>query len=173
MTVHRSRLNKLKENYAKDVAIRDSIKKTINEYRVMIHDYDKEIELCDKASMILTSVSLDAKQSVTKFLEDIVTDALKYISEGEYSFKIDIDDSGKNTKCEFFIEEKVGDEVSKQKPEDACGGGFVDIISTTLRYAYLNLFSNPHLCGSILLDIVAYREFTRNYKRRFSSLINW
>ena len=152
MTLIRSKLEQLKKKYTTDLAVRNNIKSTIKEYESKIDEYSEIINICDKASMILTAVSLDAKQSVTAFLEEVVTDALKFISGGDYSFKIEIDDTGKTTKCEFYIEEKVGENISKQKPEDACGGGFVDIISTTLRYAYLNLYNNPKLCGPIILD---------------------
>lgn len=152
MSLIRSKLANLNKKYTTDLAVKNNIKSTIHQYDNMISDLDEKIELCDKASMVLTTVSLDAKQSVTTFLEEVVTDALNFISSGDYAFKIDIDDSGKTTKCEFFIEEKIGEEISRQKPEDACGGGFVDIISTTLRYAYLNLYNNPKLCGPIILD---------------------
>ena len=152
MTTIRSKLDNLKKKYTTDLAVKNNINKTINEYNMMIFDLEEKINLCDKASMVLTNASLNAKKSVTAFLEEVVTDALQYISGGDYSFKIIIDDSGKTTKCEFFIEEKVGEEASLQKPEDSCGGGFVDIISTTLRYAYLNLYNNPRLCGPIILD---------------------
>ena len=152
MTTIRSKFEILKKKYTTDLAVKNNINKTINEYNMMIFDLEEKINLCDKASMVLTSASLNAKKSVTAFLEEVVTDALQYISNGDYSFKIIIDDSGKTTKCEFFIEEKVGEEASLQKPEDSCGGGFVDIISTTLRYAYLNLYNNPRLCGPIILD---------------------
>lgn len=152
MTLIRSKLESLKKKYINDLAIKNNIKSTIKQYDEMIFKLDDKISICDKSSMVLTAVSLEAKQSVTAFLEDVVTDALQFISGGDYSFKIEIDDSGKTTKCEFYIEEKVGEEISKQKPEDACGGGFVDIISTTLRYAYLNLYNNPKLCGPIILD---------------------
>lgn len=152
MTLIRSKLEALNKKYINDLAVKNNIKSTIKQYDEMIFELDNKINLCDRASMVLTSVSLEAKQSVTTFLEEVVTDALRFISGGDYSFKIEIDDSGKTTKCEFYIEEKVGEEISKQKPEDACGGGFVDIISTTLRYAYLNLYNNPKLCGPIILD---------------------
>lgn len=152
MSAIRSKLENLKKKYTTDLAIKNNIQKTINDYNMMIIDLEEKINLCDKSSMVLNNVSLDAKKSVTAFLEEVVTDALQFISGGDYSFKIEIDDTGKTTKCEFYIEEKVGEEISKQKPEDSCGGGFVDIISTTLRYAYLNLYNNPRLCGPIILD---------------------
>lgn len=148
----RSRLQQLKDKYNAEIAVRKNIEKVILEYKEKIFLLNQKIENADKASLLLTNVSLDAKKSVTSFLEDLVTDAISYISDGQYKFKIDIDDSGKTTKCEFYIVETVDGEESRQKPQDACGGGFIDIISTTLRYAYLNIYSNPKLMGPVILD---------------------
>lgn len=147
-----SKLNALKEKYTRETAIKNNIEASIKNYNSLIFDIDQKVELCDKAALLLTAVSLDAKKAVTTFLEDVVTDALSYISNGQYKFKIEIEETGKSTKCEFYIVETVDGEESKQKPQDACGGGFIDIISTTLRYAYLNLYSNPKLMGPVILD---------------------
>ena len=148
----RSKLNDLRSRYERESAIKSNIEKTVGEYRASIFQNESKIELCDKSYLILNNVSLEAKRAVTIFLEDVVTDAIKFISDGQYRFKIEIDDTNKTTRCEFYIIEKIGEEESKQSPEDACGGGFVDIISTTLRYAYLNLYNSPVLCGPIILD---------------------
>lgn len=152
MNQFRSRLNNLKERYTKESALKDGIDKALLKYDVMIYEKTNQIELCDKSSMLLTAVSIEAKKAVTMFLEDIVTDALSFISGGQYKFKIEIDDTGKTTKCEFYIVEEIDGEESKQRPQDSCGGGFVDVISTTLRYAYLNLCNNPELMGPVILD---------------------
>lgn len=145
-------LQALKDKYNKNLAVKEQIDKDIVDYQTQIHYMNKSSELCDKAVMMLTEVSLRAKQSITMFLEDLVTDALSYISEGQYSFKIEIDSTEKSSKCEFYIVETIDGEESKQRPQDSCGGGFIDIISTTLRYAYLNLYNNPNLMGPIILD---------------------
>jgi DNA repair exonuclease SbcCD ATPase subunit len=148
----RDKLQVMKDKYNKENAVKEQIDKDIVGIKTDIHFTDKKIEICDKAVMMLTEVSLKAKQSITMFLEDLVTDALSYISEGQYKFEIDLDSTEKSSKCEFYIVEEIDGETSKQKPQDACGGGFIDIISTTLRYAYLNLYNNPTLMGPVILD---------------------
>lgn len=145
-------LQKLKDKYTKDCTIRDQIQNNITSYRSSIYFLDKEIENCTKSSVMLTDISLKAKQVVTKFLEDLVTDALQYISEGQYRFCIELESTEKSSKCEFYVVETIDGEESKQSPQDACGGGFIDIISTTLRYAYVNLYNDPKLMGCIILD---------------------
>lgn len=146
------KLQELKDKYNKDLAVKEQIDKDIINYRTKVHFINKDIEVCEKANMMLIEVSLLAKQSITMFLEDLVTDALEYISEGQYKFSIDIDSTEKSSKCEFYIVETIDGEESKQRPQDSCGGGFIDIISTTLRYAYMNLYNNPTLMGPIILD---------------------
>lgn len=145
-------LQSIKDKYNSKLAIKEQLEKEVTSFKVKIHNIDKEIEVNDKAVLMLTEVSLNAKRSVTSFLEGVVTDALQYISAGQYKFEIDIDDTGKTAKCEFYVVETVDGETSRQKPEDSCGGGFVDIISNTLRYAYLSLYNNPKLMGCIIAD---------------------
>lgn len=142
----------LKDKYNEGMVIRNQIESNITSYRSKIYFLDKDIEECTKASVMLTEISLKAKQVVTKFLEDLVTDALQYISEGQYRFCIELESTEKSSKCEFYVVETVDGQESKQRPQDACGGGFIDIISTTLRYAYVNLYNNPKLMGCIILD---------------------
>lgn len=145
-------LQKMKDKYNKEYAIKEQIEKEIASYRVKKHFIDEDINKSNKSIIMLTDISLQAKKSVTKFLESIVTDALRYISEGQYSFEIDLDSTEKSSKCDFYVVEEIDGQKSRQKPQDACGGGFIDIISTTLRYAYISLYHNPELKGFIILD---------------------
>lgn len=147
-----SSLQELKNKYNQKIALKNQLEADIVKYRSNIYFMDKEIEECEKAAIMLSDISLSAKQSITMFLEDLVTDALQYISEGQYSFKIEIEGNEKSTKCEFYVVETIDGIESKQKPQDSCGGGFIDIISTTLRYAYLNIYNHPSLMGCVILD---------------------
>lgn len=130
----------------------DSINELMCKYEKELNNLQKDIEICDKASVFITTISLEAKKMVIVILEDMVTEAIASISEGRYSFKIQIEETAKGNKCEFYIVEEVDGEISMQNPKEACGGGFIDIISTTLRYVYLNVFKNPSLNGPIILD---------------------
>lgn len=124
---------------------RDSIISKLNEAK-------KEHDLNTKASLLIRNVSIEVKRNVVTIIEDMVTSALRTIADERYSFKIIIEETAKGNKCEFYISEIVNGEESLQTPQDSCGGGFVDIISTTLRYVYLNVFNSPTLNGPIILD---------------------
>ena len=152
MNYFEKELQELNKQYIEGEAKKKMIQSSIIQNTVKLQEIDYDIEKYDKAIILLSKVSLEAKKLIVSFLENIVTDALNYISEGQYKFEINIDGESKNTKCEFYIVEEINGKISKQKPRDACGGGFIDIISTTLRYAYLNIYNNPKLCGAIILD---------------------
>lgn len=143
-------LENFKLKYEKDVAVKKSLEEELIKVKNNYANVLLNLEDCLTADDILTKVSVDAKKYAVTFLESIVTDAIKYISEGTYEFKIDMPEG--SNKCNFYIVETVDGVESLQEPESACGGGFVDIISTTLRYAYLNLYDKPKLNGPILLD---------------------
>lgn len=147
-----NKIKVLRNNYQSALAQKNMIENTVKKYDKEMEDVKAQIEVCDKSILLITNVSLDARRKVISILEDMVTDAIKNISEGQYGFKIEIEPTEKGYRCEFYIAEDINGEISLQKPEDACGGGFIDIISTTLRYVYLNVFKNPSMSGAILLD---------------------
>lgn len=152
MQQHSKKFQELKNKYIAENAKKEALDAEILTNKVAVAELDNDIEKCDKAILLLTNVSLEAKESVVVFLEEVVTDALHFVGKGEYTFKIKIDDKGKTTKCDFFLVKEVNGELSYQDPKDANGGGLVDLVSSTLRYAYLNIYKNPKLAGPIILD---------------------
>ena len=148
----RSRLKVLNDALNKKQIEKINLLAASNKFSADIFVLEEDIREIEKMSDILTAVSTKAKENIISFLEDIVTDALSYISEGQYRFKIEMDSTGKSTKCDFYVVEDVDGHESKQDPRDSCGGGFIDIISTTLRYVYLNLYNVSKINGPIILD---------------------
>lgn len=146
------KFNELKDKVIKSKVQKDIVEKRVTEYNKKISDLEEEIVKLEKMSSIIAACSLEAKIKVIQLIEDITTTSLQYISNANYKFKIEIDDTLKTPKCYFYIVEEIDGVESKQKPEDSCGGGFIDIISTTLRYIYLTLYNNPKLLGPIILD---------------------
>lgn len=145
-------IDKIKDIYNKKTGARDNIvknidraKKSKDKQEILSMQYSKALEL-------LNQVSIEARLKAKVHLETIVTEALQYISGADYAFKIDMLNRGKPS-CDFYVESTINGIRTRQKPENACGGGFVDIISTALRYAYLEIFSDPAIKNScIILD---------------------
>lgn len=118
-----------------------------------LHDTSvEERDLYAQVSVLLQEVGNQARDSAKHFLEQIVTSALQYVSGGAYSFVIEFSVKNKRPNADMYVVEDINGEESKQKPEDACGGGFVDIITTALRLGYIEILNNPKPKGLLLLD---------------------
>lgn len=152
MSIFTNRISTLRSNFETLKTQKEMIEQSIAQYDKDMACTKQQMEVCDKSAILINNISTEAKMKVTAILEDMVTDAIKVISDGQYEFKILIEDTPKGNRCEFYIAENVDGEISLQKPSDSCGGGFVDIISTTLRYVYLNVFKDPVMKGPIILD---------------------
>lgn len=122
----------------------NELEESINVIRDNIDDYSKSIELLDLASS-------EAKVSVIEFLESIVSDALNFVFNMPYSFRILIKEEGRPS-CDFFLVETVDGVESLQSPEESCGGGILDVIATVLKVSYACLYKNPGIKGPIILD---------------------
>lgn len=115
---------------------------------------DKKLNAIDieKALNLLNVTSVVARDKAKKHLEKIVTTALQYIHDDYCEFVIELGQTRGVTSAEFYIVTEINGEKSKQKPQDSCGGGYVDVISTTLRYAYIKAFNMPVMNNAIILD---------------------
>lgn len=96
-------------------------------------------------AILIRSASVMRDKAKAHF-EKIVTDALQFVSQ-DSTCKFVIEESTMRGKpaYEFYIETIVNGEVCRKKPEDSCGGGFIDIISVTAKVAYLKIFNNPKI----------------------------
>lgn len=149
--MYRERLESLKSNYNMMIGERNRIIADNQKDELEIENLNNLLEITKQVLALLNTVSAEAREKAKNQLESIVTSALQYISEDDYEFKIEMLNRGKPS-CEFYVVSQINGIESRQKPQDACGGGFVDIISTALRYTYLNAFKDPVINNAVLLD---------------------
>ena len=111
-----------------------------------IIDTEKAIKLHEELSAIFIDSAKIMRDKAKTHFEKIVTDALQFVSQ-DSTCKFVIEESMVRGKpaYEFYIETLVNGEVCRKKPEESCGGGFIDIISVTAKVAYLKIFSNPKI----------------------------
>jgi DNA repair exonuclease SbcCD ATPase subunit len=150
--VYKQRLEEIKKKYNTRIG---AMNKTIADDTTCLNTLDALRTALDvdlKVLALLEKTAAEARLKAKVYLENVVTNALQYISGGVYTFEIDIQELRGKPDAEFYVVSTVNGHKSRQKPQDACGGGFVDIISTALRYAYLELFNNPTIKGILLLD---------------------
>lgn len=107
------------------------------------------IQLQEELSTIFIDSAKIMRDKAKAHFEKIVTDALQFVSQ-DNNCKFVIEESMVRGKpaYEFYIETIVNGEVCKKKPEESCGGGFIDIISVTAKVAYLKIFNNPKIMNA-------------------------
>lgn len=111
---------------------------------------DENIAL-EKVITILTAAATASRDNARQHFEKIITDALQFISQSkDYEFIIKELTGRAKASYEFYIKSTVNGVECIQKPEDANGGGFVDIISVAAKYAYLEIFNDPKIMNATL-----------------------
>lgn len=133
---------------------RDALKKVIDDTNTNIQEMQEEQDFMKKTSMVLAEASKVARTKAKNHFEKIITEALRYVTQSDdYEFVIQEKEERSKTSYEFYIKTIINGEESLQNPKDANGGGFVDIISVAMKYAYLELFNDPAIMNSsVILD---------------------
>jgi predicted ATPase len=165
-------LEKVKSSYNMRVGARNNIVSNIAKATVERDKFSDMADRCSKVLELLNQVSAEARDKAKTHLESIVTEALQFVSGNDYEFKIEMLDRGKPS-CDFYVESTINGIRSRQKPENACGGGFVDIISTALRYAYLEIFSEPTIMNSMLILDEPGKMVSEQASVRFGNFIKF
>lgn len=124
----------------------DSIQNEITSIDASIVNTEKAIRLHEELNAIFIDSAKIMRNKAKVHFEKIVTDALQFVSQ-DNTCKFVIEESMVRGKpaYEFYIETIVNGEVCRKKPEESCGGGFIDIISVTAKVAYLQIFDNPKI----------------------------
>mgnify|MGYP004466856103 CR=1 FL=1 len=146
------------KNFEKETIIARQMKTSVENDVVALnkkcnHIEDENLTLT-KAIDILTHAANTSRDNARAHFEKIVTDALQFVTQStDYEFIIKDLPSRSKASYEFYIKSTVNGVECVQKPEDANGGGFVDIISVALKYAYLEIFNDPKICsGTLFFD---------------------
>lgn len=109
------------------------------------------IDILEKVKVLLQKVSEFAREQSRIQIEALVTNCLQYIFDASLEFKIEINEVRGRPEAEFYVISKYGGTEIKTKPQDARGGGVIDIISLAIRIAMLEC-SNLDNKGPIILD---------------------
>jgi DNA repair ATPase RecN len=125
----------------------------ITNTEVKINNLNNDIRYIQMAMSMLTEAGKISREQARIHFEKIITSALQFITQStDYQFIIDDLDRSKAS-YEFYIKSTVNGVECMQKPEDANGGGFIDIIALAAKYAYLEIFSDPKIMsGTLIFD---------------------
>lgn len=115
------------------------------------YQLEQKRELLEKVRVLYQQSADHARKQAKAQLETIVTRALQYVFGSTFRFEIELPENSANPIAEFYVvTEWDGNEV-RNKPQDARGGGVVDLLSLALRVALIESM-HPRIEGPIILD---------------------
>lgn len=142
---------------------------------------DERVDIYEKVRVLLHKATEYAREESRKQIEALVTNCLQYIFDSSMEFRIEIIESRGRPEAEFYVITHTieGNEI-KTRPQEARGGGVVDIISLALRVAMMQNI-NINIGGPLILDepakhvseefIVQVGEFLKQASRMFNRQI--
>jgi DNA repair exonuclease SbcCD ATPase subunit len=128
------------------------LKEQREEKEAALSNVRANIDLWRNVSALLTKVSDYARRQLVERIEETVTAALQTVlADDSLRFEVEIGERNKTATAEWRVVSRYGDVEVSNNPEDARGGGIVDIVSLALRLALLEL-SRPRPEGPVILD---------------------
>lgn len=106
-----------------------------------------QIQELTEARDVVNTVQLATQVTISEFIEELVTLALKSVFGDEYGFKVQYEIKRNKSEATLYIE-KNGELF---EPEDACGGGVTQVAGFGLRVALFAL-ADPKPQSVLILD---------------------
>lgn len=111
-----------------------------------------ESHCLEKVRLLLVEAAKHAREQGRQQVEFLVSQALQFVFEADMGFKVVVEEKRDRPEAEFYVCSTYGGEQQVEtSPQDARGGGVVDVISLALRLALLHAF-RPPVGGPVILD---------------------
>ncbi len=142
----------LSDRYQRESGQLELLKQQLQSKQTELQQAQTDIEVWKQVQTLLGKVSEFAREQLKKQIEATVTAGLQAILEDdEIRFVIEMSTVAGKPAADWKIVTTRGEQPITASPEDAHGGGIVDIVSLCLRAALLEL-SRPKPGGPFLLD---------------------
>lgn len=166
----------IKKYYYNQKGKKDQLQTQKEKLEESLQNILNNIDILEKVRILLKKVSEFAREQSRQQIESLVTNCLQYIFNSNIEFKIEIDEVRNRPEAEFYVLSNINGDVIRTKPQEARGGGVVDIVSLALRIAMIQC-SNIDIQGPIILDepakhvseeyITQVSEFLKQVSRLF------
>lgn len=171
--MYRSYLKQLQNQYQQRLGAYRQLQQNIESTTQMMNQLQEDVLLANQTLELLTLTSKEGRSKAKEHLESIVTKALQYVLDDECEFLIELSEIGGKPSCEFYIVTTIDGQPSKQRPQLFCGGGTVDLISATLRYAYVEIFDDPIIRNRLMILDEPSKMVSKEAAVRFAEFIKW
>ena len=146
--------------------LQDELARVAGELEKIVIEQDTLQEI----RILLQEASSYAREQARQQVEYMVTQALQYIFGPEIKFEIQVGELRKRPEAEFLVTSTYPDNIQvSTRPQDARGGGVVDIISLALRLALLQCYK-PTVAGPVILDEPA-KHVSEDYSSKVAAFL--
>jgi DNA repair exonuclease SbcCD ATPase subunit len=150
---------------------RETLLAIIDDKQKKLQKIEHDIDIYQKVNVIYRTAAEYARSQSKRIMENLVTNALTIVFPGDLKFQVELDEKGAKAEAHFFVSSTYGgDRVVCNEPQEARGGGIVDIIALALRVALLET-SRPPLGGPLILDEPA-KHVSEEYSRSVAQFLN-
>lgn len=140
-----------KEKYQLSLGEKRSIDSNINRIDIRLEELNNINEDLILVDTLLKETADFSREQASIQIKSIVTSCLKLVFNSDMEFQIELSQQRGRNSAEFYIVEKNDDKIYKYKLQDSRGGGVIDILSLSLRLAFLLKYS-PEIKGPLILD---------------------
>lgn len=130
---------------------RQELERQYRSIREEWEELQKKRDLYEKVRFLLQTAAEHARIQAKEQMETLVTNALQYVFGPMFRFEIELTDHGGKPHAEFYVITEWEGRQVRTKPQEARGGGVVDITSLALRVAFMESF-RPRPEGPLILD---------------------
>ena len=142
----------LSDRYQRESGQMELLKQQLQGKQSELQQVQEDVAVWKQVQVLLGKVSEFAREQLKKQIEATVTAGLQAIlQDDEIRFVIEMSTVAGKPAADWKIITTRGEQPITASPEDAHGGGIVDIVSLCLRAALLEL-SRPKPGGPFLLD---------------------
>ena len=127
----------------------------------------EEIDLHNKASYLLQKTAEKQREFIKDKIEKLGTAALQSIFGPQFELNIELNQAKTKPECKIYVTETIGENKVTREPQDFTGGGVVDIVGLSLRFAMLQVYDEPRIEGSVILD-----EPGKHVSKEYSNLLS-
>ncbi|MCK8824258.1 ATP-binding protein [Fuchsiella alkaliacetigena] len=170
-----------KEKYNIRKGQREQLLADKKEREEKINSLDEDLDVYEQTRILLQQTAEYAREQAKAQIESLVTNALQYVFGPQFSFEIEIEEKRSRPYAEFYVVSSYEDRSFKNKPQEARGGGIVDVVSLALRIAILESYGATKIAGPLILDepakhvsedyITNVAQFLKAINKRFARQI--
>lgn len=140
-----------REELTRKKSARDVLEQELVEVKEKKAALHQQMDHLDKVRLLLQKSADHAREQAKVQLETGVTNALQYVFGPMFRFHIELDHQRGIPYAEFYVESEWEGKTIRNRPQEARGGGVVDLLSLALRISLLET-RHLQLHGPLLLD---------------------